>query len=79
MTQRSIIVGVERGGSRAWAETRTLLDYAGHHRPPEGGQAEARSLSASNLSLTLNTALSQSPAAESADMETFLVTSIYKN
>ena len=50
MIQRSIIVGVEGGGGWAWAKTRTLLDYAGHHHP-----AKARSLSASNLSLTLNT------------------------
>ena len=40
MTRRSIIVGVEERRGRAWAETRTLLDYAGHHRPPEGGPAE---------------------------------------
>ena len=53
MTRRSIIVGVEGGGCRAQAETRTLLDYAGHHCPSEVGPAEAGSLS--NLSLTLNT------------------------
>ena len=44
-------------GGLALAETRTLLDYAGHHRPSEGGPAEPGSLSTSNLSLTLNTAL----------------------
>ena len=55
MTRRSNIVGIEGGGGQARAETRTLLDYAGHHRPPVGGPAEAGNLSASNLSLTLNT------------------------
>ena len=47
-TRRSIIVGLREG--RGWdrAETRTLLDYAGHHRPPEGGPPEVGSLSASN-------------------------------
>ena len=47
---------VEGGGGRARAKIRTLLDYAGHHCPPEGGPAETGSLSALNLSLTLNTA-----------------------
>ena len=59
MTRSSIIMVVEGGGGRAWAETRILLDYAGHHHPHEGGLAEARSLSVSNLSLTLNTAPSR--------------------
>ena len=49
----SIIVGVEGRGGRVRAETRTLLDYAGHHYPHEGGPTEAGSLSASNLFLTL--------------------------
>ena len=44
MTRRSNIVGVEGGGGRARVETRTLLDYAGHYRLPEGGSAEAGSL-----------------------------------
>ena len=40
MTQRSIIVGVEGGGGQAQVKTQTLLDYAGHHRPPEGDPAK---------------------------------------
>ena len=36
MTRKSVIVRVEEGGGRARAETRTLLDYAGHHHPAEG-------------------------------------------
>ena len=36
MTRRLIIAGFEKGGGRAQAETQTLLDYAGHHRPAEG-------------------------------------------
>ena len=64
MTQRSIIVGVEGEGGRARAETWTQLDYAGHHRPPPvDGPTEARGLSTSNMSLTLNTSPSQSSIA----------------
>ena len=55
MTRRSIIVGGEGRGGWARAKTWTLLDYACHNHLPEGGPAKARSLSASNLSLTLNT------------------------
>ena len=32
MTRRSIIVGIEGGGGRVRAETRTMIDYARHHR-----------------------------------------------
>ena len=53
---KSIIVEVEG------AETQTLLEYTGYHRPPEGVPVEARTLLASNLSLTLNIALGQSSA-----------------
>ena len=67
MIRRSIIVEVEGGEDRARADTRTLLDYAGHHcpsegGPSEGGPAETGSLSASNLSLTLNTVPSRCSA-----------------
>ena len=44
--------------------TRTLLDYADHRRPSEDDPAEAESLSASNLFLTLNTAPGRSPAGQ---------------
>ena len=50
------------GGWGRGKESRTLLDYAGHYRPREGGPAEAGSLSASNLSLTMNTAPGRSVA-----------------
>ena len=63
ITQMVIIMGVEGMGGRARAENKILLDYAGHHRPREGGPAHDGSLSASNLSLTLNTAPSRSPVA----------------
>ena len=51
LTRRSIKVGIMGGGGRARAEARILLNY-GAARPPEGGQADTRSLMASSLLLS---------------------------
>ena len=54
----------EGRGGRARAGIQILLNYADHQPPPDGGPVEIGSLSALNLSLTLNTALGRSPTGQ---------------